>query len=251
MCGRYCMSLDHQDLVHWMEMHELPVDKVVNEVQRSSRYNIGPTTTNPVYFQIVESSCHKGMLEYMKWGFLKGYSTFNAKWETLSTSQLWKSSINQLRCVVPIQGYYEWKDKIPYYVSHKTENVFFLAGIYSKNRCYAIVTKDADSKELANLHKRMPLMLEKEDISSWLDPKIPFTHLEIKPFDSNHLNIYRVSTRVGNVKNEGSDLINKVRDITYFTKKIAMSANGSQSSSFKRSAPESITEEEPDKKMKK
>ena len=61
--------------------------------------------------------------------------TTNARSDALLSNKLWVSLIHSKRCLIPVQGYFEWingigNDKIPYYFSSKQNELLWLAGLY-------------------------------------------------------------------------------------------------------------------------
>jgi putative SOS response-associated peptidase YedK len=119
--------------------------------------------------------------------------TFNAKAETLADKPSYRNSLNSKRCLVIVNGFYEWqtteKKKIPYLMSLKEQPIFALAGLYDtwKNpanneilKTFTIITTRANPKmeEIHNLKKRMPVILSPEEEKKWLSSGL--TENEIK-----------------------------------------------------------------------
>lgn len=108
--------------------------------------------------------------------------------ETLKSSPVFRRLIHKKRCVVPLDGFYEWKEvqqpgskkpaKQPYYVHYKDGSLMMMAGLYDvwtneggdKLYSYTIITT-AGSKQLEWLHNRMPVILQGADIDRWLSAK--------------------------------------------------------------------------------
>jgi len=112
--------------------------------------------------------------------------TFNAKAETLAEKPSFRGSYNRKRCLVPVNGFYEWqtmeKLKIPYYITLKNKPVIALAGLYDQWTdpgsgeiiyTFTIITTRANTmmEEIHNLKKRMPVILSPENERIWLDVK--------------------------------------------------------------------------------
>ncbi len=110
--------------------------------------------------------------------------TFNAKAETLAEKPSYRNSLKHKRCILPVNGFYEWqtleKLKIPYYISLKNQQVFTLAGLYDQwtNRetgevlnTFTVITTRANPmmEEIHNLKKRMPVVLSPQNEQLWLD----------------------------------------------------------------------------------
>ncbi len=169
-------------------------------------------------------------LELMQWGLMPNWkkplvdmvkmsnNTLNAKSETIFDLVSFKGSINKFRCILPVEGFYEYKevnkDKLPYFIHPKVNPYFNLACIYSfyqnpENqgwiKSFSIVTGVANElmASIHNTKKRMPLIIDNENIDNWLNPNISreeINHLMI-PCDDTRMAAYRVSRdliKIGN-----------------------------------------------------
>lgn len=114
-------------------------------------------------------------------------NTLNAKAETIFEKVSFKNNIMPHRCIVPIKGFYEWRDinktKYPYYITQNNQRLMLMGGIYDYwvdkstgeiHRTYSIVTTEANPlmAKIHNLKKRQPLMLTKENAKNWLNPNL-------------------------------------------------------------------------------
>src|SRR5262249_25510151 len=140
-----------------------------------------------------------------RWGFVPGWAKdvgtgrpppINARSEGIATSGMFKHAYRSKRCLVPINGFFEWKDiygtvknKQPYSLAMKPRGQFGLAGIWSSRRdpetgldlkTFAIVTC-APNEMMAAIHDRMPVILLPEDYERWLSPE-PDPYDLMKPF---------------------------------------------------------------------
>jgi putative SOS response-associated peptidase YedK len=134
-----------------------------------------------------------GEIQYFQWGFLPPfvdsiqdfwgkYNTLNAKAEEAAGSKLYAEALFKRRCLVLCSGFFEWKtvkkEKIPYYITLKNDEMFVFAGIWnvstdSKNkliRNFSILTIEANElmAEIHNSKKRMPLILSPENALKWI-----------------------------------------------------------------------------------
>lgn len=182
------------------------------------RYNIAPTATVPAFTR-------EGWRK-MRWGLVPSwskepktkYSTFNARLESFTDKPMYRSSWNNdRRCLIPVSGYYEWRnekgEKVPFYVCSIHEEPLVFAGLWEKwindditlLSCTIITTRSSGS--LQNLHHRMPVMLEPDQADMWLngDKKSAFEVLQL--VNTNHIQYYRVSKDVGNPRNQGNKLV--------------------------------------------
>jgi len=178
-------------------------------------------------------------IQHLQWGFmpqnvtsfeqaqefLKRYNTLNAKAEDITDSKLYSESYQSKRCLVLCSGFFEWrkvkKQKIPYYVTLKNDEMFVFAGVWNettdskgnKYRSFSVLTVDANEL-MANIHntkKRMPLILTPEQAQVWIDINSDTEMLQsiVKPIPSNHLKAHSIKKFVpSNSKNlDTSDLI--------------------------------------------
>jgi putative SOS response-associated peptidase YedK len=178
MCGRYTFQPTEELYRRFNIANRL--DGLV------ARYNIAPGQMVPV---IIAQSPRRIML--MRWGLIPhwakdektAYKMINARVETLAQRPAFRSLLAANRCLVPSSGFYEWKgdgrSKIPYYI-HPTSNQFFaFAGLYDvwtkpdgeALYTFTIITKNADDF-MAQLHNRMPVIIEREIEDGWLDTEI-------------------------------------------------------------------------------
>lgn len=136
--------------------------------------------------------------------------TLNAKSETVFEKPSFKNSITGRRCLIFVKGFYEWKEiqkkKYPYYIHLKDQNVFTMGGIYDSwingrtgqvVRSCSIITTEANPlmADIHNIKKRMPLILGKEQGSSWLNNDLSKEEIVqlMKPYDEEKMEAYTIS----------------------------------------------------------
>lgn len=196
---------------------EKKADSLSNQI--GERYNLSPTSRllaidkTPVW-----------NIQVMKWGLVPswakddsiGLKCFNARSETMAEKPSFRTAFKRSRCIVPIDGYYEWKSinkkKIPFYISMKEP--IFLAGLSeTKTNTLTIVTKQAQGA-LQDIHSRQPVALTGGDIGEWLDLQIPPEEALgiIQSARDDEWAIRQVSIEVNNSSNEGKELIEPVSD---------------------------------------
>ncbi|GAB3921964.1 SOS response-associated peptidase [Larkinella terrae] len=150
-----------------------------------------------------------GKIQLFKWGLIPAWakedraaelsnSTLNAREDTIFEKPSFKDSIVSKRCLLLINGFYEWrhenKDKIPYFIQLKDGKPFALGGIYSVWKgqpSFSIITTSANPlmEYIHNTKKRMPLILSHQEERRWIDPnltKAEITEL-MHPFDENEM----------------------------------------------------------------
>jgi putative SOS response-associated peptidase YedK len=111
MCGRYYRRSHKQRIADAFRLGRLP-DRLVQPPD----YDIAPSTMQPVIRQDRETGERE--LVIMRREFVpyfakspadfKGFSTINAKAETVTSKAMWRSPFERRRCLVPADGFYEW-----------------------------------------------------------------------------------------------------------------------------------------------
>jgi putative SOS response-associated peptidase YedK len=186
------------------------------------KYNIPPTTHTPLL-----TSENSDEILIGHWGFLpswaadgrKAKEVINARAESVLEKPYFKSAIMKRRCLIPVTGYFEWKrdgkTKTPYRF-HMDGEIFSLAGVYTTIKDedgfelphYAIITTEAN-KLMSPVHNRMPVLIEKEDESEWIDEGL--TPMEIGKFfkkrEYEGLEKYQISTLVNSPKNDSPEIL--------------------------------------------
>lgn len=166
------------------------------------------------------------VLEAMKWGATVNTLNnvvFNSRSDTINKYSFYKQ-FN--RCVIIIDGYFEWKEKQPYYITidnDVTDKVCFLAGIYINQidkdgfeyKEVSVITKDA-MKEISFIHHRMPVILSSlDEANKYLDESISVEDI-FKDYDTKiKLKYYEVGDLVNKLSNVGKDNIIPKKDIGY------------------------------------
>jgi len=144
--------------------------------------------------------------------------TLNAVGETVFEKPSFRKSIATQRCLLPVDGFYEWRDvngmKYPYFV-HATDNDLFSLGcIYETwvdkktgviRNTFSILTTPANPlmEKIHNLKKRMPLIIPPRHENEWVDPLLNTEQITalIKPFPESGLTAYTISRLANNARN--------------------------------------------------
>ena len=191
-------------------------------------YNVAPQCLQPVVRFDGETGQRE--LTVMRWGLVPfwakdskiGYSTINAKSETVTTSPAFREAMKRRRCLVPAEWFYEWqkidaKTKQPYAIGLRDGALFAFAGLWetwkdkTKDQVletYTILTTDPNGL-LEPIHNRMPVILTPKDYQRWLEPGEP-THLPVdllRPYQAEEMKAWKVGSAVGNVRNSSPELI--------------------------------------------
>lgn len=209
MCGRYGMFNLSKDDYSFIKDNKGYVFK--------PNYNVAPSQRMPVF--VLKNDRDLELVE-MQWGIRRVVGP-DAEKNIINTrsdkafGRFWGKTVRQKRCLIPANGFYEWKTKgklkIPYWIHPRKTNVFAFAGIYSEdedgNKHYSIMTTEPN-KEMRNIHSRMPVILTKAEESKWLleDKETAMSEL-LRPYHDDGLEIYEVSKDVNNPRNNTAELI--------------------------------------------
>jgi putative SOS response-associated peptidase YedK len=222
MCGRFTAKLTWQQLHDLYEIHA--PDSAPDELDLKPRYNIAPTQTVPI---VRLNSAGRREIALLRWGLIPfwstdakiAYRTINARAETVATAPAFRAAFKKRRCLVPASGFYEWKkladgDKQPYYTGMRDGAPFAFAGLWERwdkgeapVETFTIITGEPNSL-LAELHDRMPVILDPDDYDAWLtaaDTTIPQALLQ--PFPSQLMTAYPVSRRVNNARSDDAAMM--------------------------------------------
>lgn len=223
MCGRFVQV----EKPEFYAVH-FGAEFVRTETLRQS-YNVAPTS------QVYAIADHDGerTLTSFRWGLIPswakerkiGAKTFNARSETAAEKPMFRSSFTKRRCLIPVDGFYEWerraKGKLPHYIFAADKKPLPAAGLWS-------VWNDPETDErvlsctiltgtpnglLDKIHDRMPVMMPRDNWDAWLDPGL--TEKEsIKAlmgvYPAELMDEYPVSTLVNKVQNNTPDLLTPI-----------------------------------------
>jgi putative SOS response-associated peptidase YedK len=172
------------------------------------------------------------VLDHYRWGLVPSWSkdpaavksTFNARAETVATKPMFRFAFETQRILVPVDEFYEWetqspKSKQPYAFRRADGEPIVMAGLRAWHpdvdgqqwRTATIVTTAAGPD--MPIHNRQPVVLEREAWEHWLDPAV--THRDeleslLRPTSAGTLVHHRVGKEVGNVNNDGPQLIEEL-----------------------------------------
>ena len=193
-------------------------------------WNVGPLQ----HLYAVNQHDATRTLDRYRWGLVPSWSKdpsianrlFNARGETVAEKPSFRSAFAKRPCAVPVDGFYEWdhragRQKQPHYFTRRDGEPLILAGLYEFWRdpelasdaaalqtCTIITTAPGD--DMDELHDRMPVVLERDDLDRWLnvhdhDPEE--RALLLRPAPGGTLTHYGVDRAVGSIRNDGAQLI--------------------------------------------
>jgi putative SOS response-associated peptidase YedK len=227
MCGRFVQKGETQK---WQDRYGVPVPAGVT---LRDRYNLAPGQPAAV----VVGSRAGPRLEHCVWGLVPswakdvriGYKMINARVETLWEKPSFRHPLRYRRCLVPANGFYEWKSgtrrgtKTPYYFTWPAAPVFSLAGLWEVwndgdgGECFTftIITRAAN-EFMQPYHHRMPLILPPAHEAAWLDPARHQPD-DLQPLleggVDGPLAVHPVSTRVNSVAHDDATLIQPLEEL--------------------------------------
>jgi putative SOS response-associated peptidase YedK len=227
MCGRYAFY-EHQELSE--RLTNVALDTNFLEHFRPT-WNAAPSQTLPV---IVEDH-GKVEVRAMTWGLIPKWTRpgerpkvapINARSETVAEKPMFRSLVRRRRCLVPANGFYEWKrspgGKEPHYIEPAKGQLMLFAGLFDEAKdvdgspleSFSIITTEANDA-MSTLHDRMPVILDDDDFETWLDRDLtefePLRRL-LRPAPDGSIEIRAVSRDVNNARHNGADLIDPIDD---------------------------------------
>lgn len=213
MCGRYTLTS--------------PLDSVANLFDLESglnlgpRYNIAPTQDVPV---VRRDDDHQRELVQLRWGLIPSWAKempraplINARAETVAEKPSFRTAFRKARCLVPSDGFYEWRTtgkkgapKTPYHVKFRSGELMIFGGIWEHWRgpageaidSMAMLTTSANN-DIAEIHHRMPVIVAPENFDTWLNADAELEEERLRslmaPFPDGFVEAIEISTRVNSV----------------------------------------------------
>jgi len=243
MCGRFAVTTDPALLAEKIKaLDETVAATSTDKDPTGPNYNVAPTQTVATvvkrHTEPEDESTRRVRL--MRWGLVptwakttddggpdtKGPLLINARSEKVTSSPAFRSSAKSKRCLVPMDGWYEWQGakgaKTPFYMYAGDGEPLFMAGLWSTWRpkdaprdakpllsCTIITTDSAGP--LSDIHDRMPLTISQRDWDRWLDPDAPIDEGLLRGHgDLDRIEVREVSRLVNSIRNNGPELIEPV-----------------------------------------
>jgi len=212
MCGRYS----------WAQKKKLalPQNLPLPPPPASVSYNRAPGQDHPVIIRRNQAYAWT----FAKWGLITEQkqansipNPINARIETVREKPIFQNSVEQRRCLVPADGYFEWQkletQKYPHFHVLNNRDTFAMAGIWNEtkkgdqsNQSFTILTHSA-SPNLLHIHHRMPVILQPEDWTAWLAAQTDLDlFLNRYAQCKQSLEAYQVSSQVNKVQHNGPEL---------------------------------------------
>lgn len=218
MCGRYRLSRRKQFFEEYFDCDPWDDDW-------SPRYNIAPTQPVPVIRQHPKEPVRE--MSSMRWGLIPSWSKdpsaaakmINSRSETASTKPAFRDALKSRRCLIPADGFYEWKrdgkTKQPFCFEVNNGELFAFAGLWDRWKSQdnswiktcSILTTTPNAVTSA-IHDRMPVILDPDSYDLWLDPGMnDVTEISrlLKPYNAESMRCHPVSSRVNRVENDDEE----------------------------------------------
>ena len=226
MCGRFVSASPPEEIAAYF-------GAVDEGAGLRENYNVAPSAD--VYVVYEDGASRR--LDAFHWGLVPSWAKdvsignrmTNARAETVAEKPSFKNSLAKRRCIVPVDGFYEWKAvpgqkaKQPFYIHRTDDEPLAFAGLWAEwrgeirgeervIRSTTIITTEAN-EVIEPIHNRMPVVLPPSAWDLWLSPQ----NLEVEsvrpllvPAPPQLLTLHPVSTEVNNARNKGEHLVDEV-----------------------------------------
>lgn len=231
VCGRFVSSSSPDQIAQYFDAEAVD-DKLF---ERGPNFNTAPTSE----VLVIREDGTTRRLDAFRWGLVPswakdlsiGSKMINSRAETVAAKPSFKRAFASRRCIIPVDGFYEWKAvpgekrKQPYFIHRPDDEPFAFAGLWEQwrgpkdqppleepIRTCSIITTEANSK-MSEIHDRMPVILPRSAWDDWLSTEEHDTEMLGKflvPAPSKLITFHPVSTEVNNARNRGEHLMDEV-----------------------------------------
>lgn len=229
MCGRFSQLPIHLQagIVRAMREEGARADLLDDLAQLQPKYNLAPTQEAGVVADTPEGL----MLHRLKWGLLPfwakdkklGYTTINARVETVASKPAFRSAFKERRALVPMAGHFEWtepkpKIKQPWFVHRPDGKPLCAAALWEPRHklqteedrgTFTIITTTAQ-KAAGDVHDRMPVILPFAEAEEWMRETPTAAQAMLDSFVVPPVAVYPVSRRVNAPKDDDPALIERI-----------------------------------------
>ncbi len=227
MCGRFVSSSTPDEIAQYFDAEAPP------EAAIGPSWNVAPTSDVYIVMEDGEvrrvAPVHWGLVPFWAKSPAVGSKMINARAEGLADKAAYKRAFRKRRCIVPVDGFYEWRKvpgqklKQPYFISRPDGEPLAFAGLWEewrgperdgseRLRSTSIITT-TPNELMATIHDRMPVILPPSAWDEWLDPTnadVDTLGRLLVPAPEQLLVLRPVSTEVNNVRNQGPHLVDEV-----------------------------------------
>lgn len=239
MCGRFVSTAGPDRIAAYFDA-VLPTEAVADSL--GENYNVAPTQD---IYGVVASGHGTARVEAFHWGLIPSWAEdrkiasrmINARAETLAEKPSFKRLLTAKRCIVPMDGFYEWMPgvpggpvgakgqplKQPMFIHRADGDPLAVAGLWTtwkdpddpEGRFLhsATVVTTAANATMLPVHDRMPAILTSDRWEDWLDPTLQDLDQLTAMLDGGPpdlLTVHAVSTDVNSVRNNRPDLLDPI-----------------------------------------
>ena len=212
MCGRASLTTPDWETIRAI-LDAAPDDE--EAAAYAPHYNVAPTQLHPI-LRVVGG---QRRLQRGSWGLppVENRLVINARAESVTSSGMWTDALAARRCVVPVDGFYEWNGAQPFWFHPPDGGLLLLAGLWESGppgegeRARFVIITTAANALVAEAHDRMPAILPPACIGDWL--RRPAAELLV-PAPLEALQARAVSPRVNSTANDDARLLDPVRPRT-------------------------------------
>ena len=213
MCGRFANTQN-------IESQAAHFDADPRGATWTPSANCAPNQQIPIVFQYK----HNRFLRLAEWGFqaswAPGKTLINAQSESAAEKTTFKEAFRKRRCIVPANAFFEWKKiangKQAMIFQCRNQPLFPMAGLWEQQQTehgqigrFTILTTAANQR-LADIHKRMPVILQADEIQTWLSNDSSLDRLQdlCRSYSDDQTDIKEMDISINNVRNNNPDLLN-------------------------------------------
>ncbi|MBW4030506.1 MAG: SOS response-associated peptidase [Acidobacteria bacterium] len=236
MCGRIALF---SPPIRFARLLDATLAAGLEEEEVRPSWNVGPQRR---LFGVAEREGMRVMDSY-RWGLLPSWAKdpsvanrlFNARGETVAEKPSFRAAFKKRPCIIPVDGFYEWDhrpghEKQPHFFTRIDAEPLLLAGLYEHWRdptlpddapwvqtCTVVTT--TPNEDMDEIHDRMPVVIELDDVADWLDVGESGPHERsrlLRRAPAGTLRHYGVDPAVGSVRNDGPELIEPVEPRSLF-----------------------------------
>jgi len=222
MCGRFGATFQYRDLKRAWNLQ--------GDFSFYPRYNIAPSQEVPVIVR--QGSVNQ--LKPMRWGLIPEWSDdktiaqrmINARAETLLDKPSFKNLVAEKRCLIPADGFYEWRRdgnaRVPMWICLKNREPFTFPALWdcwidrdTGKALYTFTIITTQPNDLMRpIHNRMPVIYDPAMGQQWLERSFAHSPLRLKsalqPLRSSQMQAYEVSSLVNSPENDSSECIRPI-----------------------------------------
>lgn len=225
MCGRSSLTKTEKEIE--ARFNATFYSEELERYNPLPNYNVAPSQLHPII--TLQDQNH---LRFLHWGLVPAWSKktsklgslINARKETLQQKSVFSALLNRKRCLIPLDGFYEWKtqgkEKQAFRIVAKDQDIFSVAGLWDtwvdsdtgqKYDSFTLITLSANAL-MSPIHDRMPAILDKNIEHMWIsdDVSVQEALALLHPYPSELMDAYEVSSKVNQVKNNDPTLIERI-----------------------------------------